>query len=562
MKTSKFQLRQLLTAHKFWWVLAWLLGVATALSVLALAMVSGWLVSVAVVGASVLTGFALYYLLPAMLALIRTTARYGDLMVSHHTVFGLLKELRVRFFAKWAKQPPSVRHALYDSSSQKMHRLVKDIDVLDEFVLRVVSPWVVAGVSVLAVLLLLLALMPASVVVMVLVVLAVLVAILAMRQGIKLAYQEASLLEQRKSTLIDTLPAMVNLLIWQCWQDRLGQIITLSDQYDTLNTQAQRLRRRSGLLIQLLMAGSVLGFLILVHGFFVNASGDGLGGGLGMPSPALVLALVLGLLGLAEVILMMAIEPLSLGRGLVAKRRINALITSSPDQLENQPKTDLKTHTPDWSANEVLKLAHVRVQMPQAIKPTQSINAVLPAGEPVLITGVSGAGKSTLLLTLAGEIAPKSGHITLGGADYTAMNLGTRLGFLGQTVDIFDQTLADNLRLGKPNASDEELLSVLDKVGLSAWLAKQPKGLDTPLGEYGMAISGGQARRVALARLLLTDKAILLLDEPFAGLDSQTRQQVWDSLMDLQKQGKIGILAIATHQLWGELYTARRIVVQ
>ena len=124
---------------------------------------------------------------------------------------------------------------------------------------------------------------------------------------------------------------------------------------------------------------------------------------------------------------------------------------------------------------------------------------------------------------------------------------------MGQTVDIFDQTLADNLRLGKPNATDDELITALKKVNLLNWLNNQPKGLATQLGEYGMAVSGGQARRIALARLLLSPKAVMMLDEPFAGLDPDTCHNVWSSLIDAQKSGDIGLLLICTHQLWQQM---------
>ena len=182
------------------------------------------------------------------------------------------------------------------------------------------------------------------------------------------------------------------------------------------------------------------------------------------------------------------------------------------------------------------------------------ICATLTPSMPTLIMGASGAGKSTLLATMAGEIPRINGEILVQASglcdDIDKVDFGRAFGFLGQNVDIFDQSLADNLRLGKPSATDDELWAVLDKVGLLDWSKSQPKGLNTPLGEYGMAISGGQGRRVALARLLLSPKKVLLLDEPFAGLDSTTRHKVWQSLTDMQKSGEIGVLAIATHQVW------------
>ena len=149
---------------------------------------------------------------------------------------------------------------------------------------------------------------------------------------------------------------------------------------------------------------------------------------------------------------------------------------------------------------------------------------------------------------LAHELLPQHGSIALNGIDWqTLQTVPNLIGYLGQQIDIFDQTLATNLRLGKADATDEELWQVLDIVGLKAWAQAQPKQLDTPLGEYGQAISGGQARRIALARLLLIPKKVLLLDEPFAGLDKDSREVLWQNLVAHQQYG---ILIIVTHHVW------------
>ena len=186
--------------------------------------------------------------------------------------------------------------------------------------------------------------------------------------------------------------------------------------------------------------------------------------------------------------------------------------------------------------------------MPQAIVGFKAISLTATQGIPVLITGRSGAGKSTLLQVLAHELAPQQGSIELNGMDWLALhNTPALTGYLGQQIDIFDQTLATNLRLGNADASDEQLWQVLGKVGLKDWARSQPLQLQTPLGEYGQAISGGQARRIALARLLLSPKKILLLDEPFAGLDKKSREALWQMLVQHQQQG---ILIIVTHHLW------------
>ena len=247
-------------------------------------------------------------------------------------------------------------------------------------------------------------------------------------------------------------------------------------------------------------------------------------------------------------------EPLALGRSLVAKIRLNELL-DVPSQTK--PSINHQKITGDLK----LVLQNVCAKQTKAVFGIEKINAVFDTQKPNLIMGASGAGKSTLLSVLAGELPPESGDIWLNDVNYLDVEFKQSLGFLGQTVDIFDQTLADNLKLGKAFATDDELLCVLEQVDLLDWVKNQPKGLNTPLGEYGMAISGGQARRIALARLLLNPKKILLLDEPFAGLDDKTRQIVWQSLNTKQQKGEIGILIIATHQVTEQMKNAQVLTI-
>ncbi len=557
MKTNEpFKLWQLISPQLWVWMVAWLLGLLTVWSVLGLSMVSGWFVTMSAVAGLVAAGsHAFNYMVPAAVirtfAIIRTLSRYGDLMVSHHAVFGLLKQLRVRFFESWARLDFVDRNSQGQSSSQKMHRLVKDIDVLNEFVLRFISPWVMAVGSLLLVSSVVLWVLPKAWYSLGLLMLCLLIAATAIHRGKKLAESESQLIETRKAKLLDTLPALTSLLIWHRWDAQTDQLKTLDETQSALTASAHRLRHVSALLIQICLSLSLVlllwaAGLFLQHSQVVPFTIDTLNQPI--MSSAVILAVFLGMVGLSEFIQNLMAEPLALGRSQVAKQRLNDMLQQSAAKVQ-LPLAGEK--------NLVLRLDEVSVKAPNALIGASGLTAHIGSDRPCLVVGPSGAGKSTLLQTLAGEHAVISGSMQLinDGAtvDWQTVDFGNRLGFLGQTVDIFDQTLADNLRIAKPDASDDELYAVLERVNLSSWLQAQPKGLATALGEYGMAVSGGQARRIALARLLLSPKAVLLLDEPFAGLDALSRQKVWQSLVDAQRSGQIGILMISTHQLWHEM---------
>lgn len=557
MKTNEpFKLWQLISPQLWVWMVAWLLGLLTVWSVLGLSMVSGWFVTMSAVAGLVAAGsHAFNYMVPAAVirtfAIIRTLSRYGDLMVSHHAVFGLLKQLRVRFFESWARLDFVDRNSQGQSSSQKMHRLVKDIDVLNEFVLRFISPWVMAVGSLLLVSSVVLWVLPQAWYSLGLLILSLLIAATAIHRGKKLAESESQLIETRKAKLLDTLPALTSLLIWHRWDAQTDQLKTLDEAQSALTESAHRLRHVSALLIQICLSLSLV-LLLWAAGLFLQHSQitpfaiDTLNQPI--MSSAVILAVFLGMVGLSEFIQNLVAEPLALGRSQVAKQRLNDMLQQSAAKVR-LPLAGEK--------NLALKLDEVAVKAPNALIGASGLTAHIGSDRPCLVVGPSGAGKSTLLQTLAGEHAVISGSMQLindgAAVDWQTVDFGNRLGFLGQTVDIFDQTLADNLRIAKPDASDDELYAVLERVNLSSWLQAQPKGLATALGEYGMAVSGGQARRIALARLLLSPKAVLLLDEPFAGLDALSRQKVWQSLVDAQRSGQIGILMISTHQLWHEM---------
>jgi ATP-binding cassette subfamily C protein CydC len=123
--------------------------------------------------------------------------------------------------------------------------------------------------------------------------------------------------------------------------------------------------------------------------------------------------------------------------------------------------------------------------------------------------------------------------------------LHRQVGLLDQDLYLFPMTLAQNLRLAKPDAEDSELWEILEQVALATWARQLPRQLDTPIGEYGTGLSGGQARRVCLGRLLLFGPPILILDEPFEGLDTPTADRL---LTMLRQHRKEGILVIISHQ--------------
>jgi ATP-binding cassette, subfamily C, bacterial CydD len=161
------------------------------------------------------------------------------------------------------------------------------------------------------------------------------------------------------------------------------------------------------------------------------------------------------------------------------------------------------------------------------------VSLVLRPGTHYAVVGPSGAGKSTLLRTIAGLLPPLHGRITAGDIDITTADRTNRIALLPQRPHVFTGTVADNIRIGAPSATDDALWSALESAGAADFVRALPRRLDTPVGERGARLSSGERQRIALARALVREVALLLLDEPTARLDSATERRVLDALAGL-----------------------------
>jgi ATP-binding cassette subfamily C protein CydD len=167
------------------------------------------------------------------------------------------------------------------------------------------------------------------------------------------------------------------------------------------------------------------------------------------------------------------------------------------------------------------------------------------AGETLLLTGASGAGKSTIIDLVLGFIVPDAGKITINGAELITLVPAARskmIGWIGQRPMIFNGTIGENIRFARPEASDDDVAEAVRLARLTAVIAALPAGLETPIGEAGYGLSGGQAQRVAIARAFLKDAPLLLLDEPTAHLDPVAERDILASIKRLSI-GRTVILA-------------------
>jgi ABC-type multidrug transport system fused ATPase/permease subunit len=194
----------------------------------------------------------------------------------------------------------------------------------------------------------------------------------------------------------------------------------------------------------------------------------------------------------------------------------------------------------------------VRARYPGQPEPAvDNVSLRLEPGERVALVGPSGAGKSTVTNLLVRFLDPELGRVTLDGRDvraYRQADVRRAISVVGQDAHLFSASIRENLRLAQPNASDEALAEALRRARIWNWIAALPDGLDTLVGECGRELSGGQRQRIALARTLLADAPVLVLDEPTAHLDPSTATRLVEDV--LSAAGDRTVLLI-THRTEG-----------
>ncbi|WP_172564138.1 heme ABC transporter ATP-binding protein/permease CydC [Vibrio navarrensis] len=500
--------------HWFGLSLGMLLAFLTLCASIGLLTLSGWFLSAAGIAGLTIARETFNYMLPGAFvrgfAMGRTAGRWGERVVSHNATFKLLTDLRIFFFSKLAPLIPGRVSNLRDADL--LNRLVADIDSMDHVYLRLISPMVVGtlGIAGLTAVLcwfdMTLGLTLGAILLALLLCWPVLFYKLGKRNGAELTQHRAQL---RIATL-DWLQGYSELTLFGA-----------ETRYRTAIGEAQqRLMRNqyfnahfSGLAQALLMLANGWTLVLMLW-----LAADGVGGN--PPDPMIVLV-AFATMASVELLMPIAGAFQHLGQTLSSARRLNEVILSEP---EVRFPTEPVAHSGEFS----IAYNNVSFRYPDSEKMAlQNVNLFIPAGSRIAIVGQTGSGKSTLLQLLNRYWDVQSGSIEIAGQPLTQWNesqLRQTLSVVSQRVDILNGSLRDNLLMASPQASDETISQVLNEVGLGNLLDHD--GLNAWLGDGGRQLSGGEKRRIGIARALLHDAPILLLDEPTEGLDKQTEQQI------------------------------------
>ncbi|ROR59069.1 UNVERIFIED_ORG: ATP-binding cassette subfamily C protein CydC [Providencia alcalifaciens] len=523
--------------HWFLITLGIILAIVTLLASIGLLTLSGWFLA-----GTAIAGFpGLYYfnyMLPAAgvrgAAIFRTAGRYGERLVSHDATFKVLAHLRVFAFSKVLPLSPGGISRF--RQGELLNRLVADVETLDHLYLRVLSPIITAffvtfvlifGLSYLdprlawtlgGIMLFLLFTMP----------------FIFYRAGKPIGRELTELRGSYRTILTSALQGQAELTLFGA-TDRFRQnLLNIENKWQIRQQQQAALTGLSQAII--LFASGVTATLLLWM------AADHVGGD--TKPGALIALFVFCALAAFEALGPVAVAFQHMGQVIASATRVSQLMTAKPE-------VTFPSESPSITTLESLTVDNISFTYPeQPFAVLHNVSLTLNKGQHLALLGKTGCGKSTLLQLLTRAWDVDSGTIYLNGTpinEFSEKSLRNMMSVVPQRVHVFSDTLRNNLLLANEQATDIELNEVLQQVGLGNLLENELK-LNAWMGEGGRQLSGGEQRRLGIARALLHNTPLILMDEPTEGLDAHTEQQI---LALLKEKCADKTLIVITHRMQG-----------
>jgi ATP-binding cassette subfamily C protein CydC len=501
-------------------LIALAVSLVTLASGIALLGLSGWFLTAA---ALTTMGAAFNLFAPSAgvraLSFIRILSRYGERIAGHDATLRLLSDIRQWLFARLFPLVPLTRNAM--GRADLVSRLTADVDALDTAFLVAIGPITTAVLAGTAMSIGLWIVLPgAGAIYAVCFTVATILVPIALgiathRAGREITAQAAML----RGVVLDGLDCHTDLVALDLAQQPIAAINETADRLGRARVALALRAGAAGAGVQMAAGTAVIGTLAAGLDAFDRGAMDG----------PIVVALVLAVIASFEASAVLVRSTARLAAATAAAERLRALADTLPAVSEPRCASTVPS-------GGDLRFADVTFGYDADRPVLEGVSFSLPSGACAAFVGPSGAGKSTIAQLASRQVNPQAGSVLLNGVDLRAVSereRTARIAVMTQDAPVFRDSIRYNLTIGKPDASDAELWAALRQARIDGLVAALPDGLDAMAGEAGLTLSAGQARRLCLARTLLTGADILILDEPTSGLDRETEAELLGELPHL-----------------------------
>lgn len=517
------------------------LGWLSVMASVGLLALSGWFISAAAfAGLSLGTAYLFNFFYPSigvrLFAFTRTLSRYAERIVIHDATFRMLATLRLWFYRKI--EPLAPARLMQYRSTDILNRIVADIETLDNLYVRVLSPSITASLTTIAVVLFLAIfdVWIAGTTLLFLLISGIALPLATTRSGADMGRQLTLGTARIRMLAVEGIQGLSELMVFNAWNRQINALEKESNALIRIQGRMSHIRGLS------MAATTLLTGLATLSCIYIGVHQVALG---------LLDGANLALVGFAVLASFEALSPLPaayqyLGQTKKAAERLLEIVHAPPfvifPDISSAPmeRFHIQFNSVDFHYGDsdpwVLEEFSLRVEQ----------------GRRVAILGETGAGKSTLFHLLVRFWNPIKGRIQIGGHDlktFSESDLRQTIGVVSQQTHLFQTTLRENLLMARPRADEAELNTALEKAQLLDWVKTLPRGLDSWIGEAGSGLSGGQARRLCLARMFLQDAPIWVLDEPTEGLDKLTERKVMQALFQAARNHTLLVITHRTSDL-------------
>ncbi len=548
MKNFLIVLRMQWRTNRKAFALGMFMALLPALAGLALLGIAGWFITASAIAG--LTGIFINIFVPSTLirglALGRTAGRYGERVITHDATFRFLADLRSRVFHGYAAMPA---HEVGATRSGKLlNRLTADIDQLDRVYLRIIVPaFVLVVISALALWITWL-LEPAVVGPVVLVIILILIgASFGVRKKLRRDGRKAeAALEALRMRAADMAAGRRDLAVYGGLEMVGARIADAGERLVAAEVSSERSETLGNQFLMISAHVAVALSLVLVVPEMLGKQLE----------PAMAVGLILLILSLPEAIGAIVPGLISWTRSTRAAARVVPRARNSSERSLAGNGSSASSHTAFAPAEDdgvALSFSDVSFGYPGAGRLVlDKVAFSVRTGEAVSLIGPSGCGKSTVVSLASCLQAPLSGEIRLFGQkleSYSEEELRSIVAVVGQRTYLFQDTVAANLRIAAPEASDDELWKALELAALDDVIRRRPRGLQDTVGEGGNALSGGEARRLSLARAYLMQPRLWILDELTEGLDDDTAAEVLQTFARIRGNTPVLMISHRTREM-------------